>query len=44
MRLAGDAELRAKMGAAALDRARPEAAADIARDVATFLPTLRSAA
>jgi len=44
VRLAGDGELRAGMGAAALDRARPHAAADIARDIATFLPTMRSAA
>jgi len=44
VRLTADAELRAGMRAAALDRARPQAAADIALDVATFLPTVRSAA
>jgi len=44
VRLAADADLRAEMGVAALARARPHAAADIARDVETFLPTLRSAA
>jgi len=44
VRLAADGELRAGMAAAALDRARPEAAVDIARDVETFLPPMRSAA
>jgi len=44
VRLAADANLRTEMSAAALARARPHAAADIARDVATFLPPLRNAA
>lgn len=44
VRLSTDAVLRAEMGAAALKRARPNAAAEIARDVATFLPRLRNAA
>jgi UDP-N-acetylglucosamine--N-acetylmuramyl-(pentapeptide) pyrophosphoryl-undecaprenol N-acetylglucosamine transferase len=42
--LAEDAELRAEMRAAALDRARPAAAADIAQDVAALLPRVREAA
>jgi UDP-N-acetylglucosamine--N-acetylmuramyl-(pentapeptide) pyrophosphoryl-undecaprenol N-acetylglucosamine transferase len=37
-RLAGDPGLRAAMGAAALQRARPHAARDIAGHIATLLP------
>jgi UDP-N-acetylglucosamine--N-acetylmuramyl-(pentapeptide) pyrophosphoryl-undecaprenol N-acetylglucosamine transferase len=44
VRLTADTELRTTMGAAALERARPDAAAEIARDIATFLPDWREAA
>lgn len=38
-RLAGDAELRMRMASAARERARPSAAIEIARDIASLLPS-----
>ena len=43
-RITSDAERLRSMRDAALERARPNATADIAKDIATFLPPARRAA